>query len=60
MKTRLLLTLMAVATVFAGFSQEDPASIFGTPPQPSDYGKCYAKCKIPDKYETITEQVPVT
>lgn len=60
MKTKLFLTVMAIATVFSGFSQEDPTSIFGTPPQPTEFGKCYAKCKIPDQYETVEEQIPVT
>ncbi len=29
------------------------------PPQPSEYGKCYAKCKIPDQYEDVSVQVLV-
>lgn len=27
------------------------------PPQPTEYGKCYAKCKIPDQYESVDLQV---
>lgn len=37
---------------FAVQAQDD------VPPNP-EYGKCYQKCRIPDQYETITEQVLV-
>ncbi len=41
------------------FAQGD-SDAFGTPPPvPGQYGKCYAKCKTPDVYETVTTQVLV-
>ena len=32
---------------------------FGDLPPTNEFGKCYAKCKIPDVYETVTKQVLV-
>lgn len=40
--------LLVVSVVFA---QSD------MPPQPNEFGKCYAKCKIADQYETVATQV---
>ena len=57
---KFLLFAMTIALSLNAFSQGDPASVFGTPPQPSEYGKCYAKCKIPDQYEWVEEQIPVS
>lgn len=62
MKKNLLLTLVAVvAFAFNSIAQGGGVTdVFGTPPQPGEYGKCYAKCKIPDQYDWITEQIPVS
>lgn len=60
MKKNLLLMAMTIAMTFTAMAQSGVTDVFGTPPQPSDYGKCYAKCKIPDQYETVTEQIPTS
>jgi len=56
-KTRLfntLLVLLCVSTVaMAQNAYED------MPPVPTNYGTCYAKCKIADQYETVSRQVLV-
>ncbi len=49
--TLLCMCLLLLGT-FVMQAQDD------VPPNP-EFGKCYAKCQIPDKYETITEQVLV-
>lgn len=53
----LLKSFIALALVFS-FSQlsaQDDTDIpFDDLPPTSEYGKCYAKCKIPDVYETVT------
>lgn len=54
MKKLLLINVMLMA-LFCAQAQIDPS--MGTPPQPSEFGKCYAKCWIPDKYETVEERV---
>ena len=41
--------LLIVSTVYA--------QIGDMPPQPTEFGKCYAKCKIADQYETVETQV---
>ncbi len=57
---KILLFAMTIALSLNAFAQGDPASVFGTPPQPTEYGKCYAKCKIPDQYEWVEEQIPIS
>ena len=51
-------TLMVLTILFMGsgiaFAQYDDL-----PPQPAEYGKCYAKCKIPDEYATEEKTVLV-
>ena len=49
-KTFYIITLFGMATV--GKSQDFPSN--------AEPGKCYAKCLIPDQYETITEQVLIS
>lgn len=49
--TLLCMCLLLLGT-FAMQAQDD------VPPNP-EFGKCYAKCRTPDKYETVTEQVLV-
>jgi len=55
---------MALAVLFTAtvtFAQVNEAEILdNTPPQPTEYGKCYAKCKISAKYETVSRQVLVS
>jgi len=62
MKRNLTLSaLFAVAFLFISvniFAQGDDIP-FGDLPPTNEYGKCYAKCKIPDVYETVTKQVLV-
>jgi hypothetical protein len=51
-----LLTLLLVAFVATlSFAQIEDIPFDDLPPTPED-GKCYAKCKMPDRYETITIQ----
>ena len=52
LKSILVLTLLVVVNV--AYAQFDDM-----PPQPNEYGKCYAKCKVPDQYETVETQVLV-
>ncbi|MEL6674113.1 MAG: peptidoglycan-binding protein [Bacteroidota bacterium] len=50
----LLLTLMGL--VFAGMAQtEEEIPFEDLPPTPA-YGKCYAKCKMPDRYEWVEKK----
>lgn len=56
-KTRLfnaLLVLLCVSTVAMAQNAYDDM-----PPVPTNYGTCYAKCKIADQYETVSRQVLV-
>ncbi len=56
-KTRLfnvLLILLCVSTVAMAQNAFDDM-----PPVPTNYGTCYAKCKIADQYETVSRQVLV-
>lgn len=53
----LLKGFIAIAFVFsfAQLSAQDDTDIpFDDLPPSSEFGKCYAKCKIPDVYETVT------
>ncbi len=55
-----LCVLFAFAFVFTSvntFAQGDIP--FGDLPPTNEFGKCYAKCKIPDVYETVSTQVLV-
>ncbi len=59
---RSLFTAMLVLAVTASFSfgQSLYDSEFSDlPPQPNNYGKCYAKCKVADEYDYVDEQVLV-
>ena len=62
MKRNLTLSaLFAIAILFTTtnvFAQIQDIP-FGDLPPTSEYGKCYAKCKIPDVYETVTKQALV-
>lgn len=51
--TFIMVMFLAVASVNAQVSTDTP---FSDLPPTSEYGKCYAKCKVPDVYETITLQ----
>ncbi len=54
---RLIVTLFFAVFAMAVYGQGE-ADVFNTPPPtPNEYGKCYAKCKTPDVYETVTTQV---
>jgi len=54
---------LAVGAAFfsmqASFGQVDNLPFNDLPPQPTQYGECYAKCKIPDQFETTDVQVLV-
>ncbi len=47
-----LLVLLCVSTVVLAQNRFDDM-----PPVPTNYGTCYAKCKIADQYETVSRQV---
>lgn len=52
---RSLLTLLAIFMFQFAFTQISDLPFDDLPPAPED-GKCYAKCKLPDRYETVTVQ----
>ncbi len=54
--SQILTLVMAVVISTASAFAQDYGDM---PPQPTDYGKCYAKCKIPDRYEDMEMQVLV-
>ncbi len=57
---RITVTLLFAAFAFFAYGQGGESSLFDVPPpQPTEYGKCYAKCKTPDIYETVSTQVLV-
>lgn len=49
-------TLMLTLIVTIGFSQPKGEIPFDDLPPNPEYGKCYAKCKMPDRYETSSVQ----
>jgi len=55
---RILLTTLILIAAFTVKAQIDPS--MGTPPEPGEYGKCYAKCWIPDKYDYVEERVQIS
>ena len=61
MKRNLTLSvLFAVAFVLTSLTTFAQGDIpFGDLPPTNEFGKCYAKCKIPDVYETVSTQVLV-
>ncbi|MEE9374452.1 MAG: peptidoglycan-binding domain-containing protein [Saprospiraceae bacterium] len=52
-----LVTLLFVTTIF-GQNEETDIPFVDLPPT-NEYGKCYAKCKSPDQFETVTREVLV-
>jgi len=50
---------LTILTVFAfvGVILAQGDAPFTDLPPTSEYGKCYAKCKIPDRYESVTSEV---
>ena len=48
-----LLVVLFALCVGAATAQDTP---FSDLPPTSEYGKCYAKCKVPDVYETVSVQ----
>lgn len=52
---RTTLTVLSLFAFVAIISAQGDAPFSDLPPT-SEYGKCYAKCKIPDVYETVTTQ----
>ena len=50
---------MLLGALFCFSANNAMAQFDDMPPQPSEYGKCYAKCKIPDVYEDVSVQVLV-
>lgn len=55
MKNLLSLLVLLTFTVTVTFAQNEDIPFDDLPPTPED-GKCYAKCKMPDRYETVTIQ----
>ena len=49
---------LLMAFAFSATAQDDIP--FDDLPPTTEYGKCYAKCKIPDQYETVEVQVLVS
>lgn len=49
-----LLTIAFALFAFSATAQTDTDQPFQDLPPVNEFGKCYAKCKIPDQYETIT------
>lgn len=52
----LIVVLVLVAYSTTALAQFD-SGFSDLPPVPGEYGKCYAKCKIPDRYETRSQQI---
>jgi OOP family OmpA-OmpF porin len=53
--------LFLVCNLFAGFAHAQLEGVFSDlPTPPNEFGKCYAKCKIPDQYEEVTVTDVVT
>ncbi len=50
---KVVFTLFFALTLGVAMAQDTP---FGDLPPTSEYGKCYAKCKIPAVYETVSVQ----
>jgi len=50
------LTVLSIFA-FVGVILAQGDAPFADLPPTSEYGKCYAKCKIPDRYETVTTDV---
>ena len=55
MKKLTNLTLLFLFISSFAFAQGEDVPFDGLPPSPED-GKCYAKCKVPDRYETVQIQ----
>ena len=55
-KQNLLLALMLMLFIAVNVTAQENDIPFGDLPPTNEYGKCYAKCKIPDVYETVTLQ----
>jgi len=52
----LLCLAMVLLLSSSAIAQTDDGIPFGDLPPTDEYGKCYAKCKIPDVYETVEIQ----
>jgi Putative peptidoglycan binding domain len=50
-------TLILAAFALASSSVFAQNAGLGEPPVPNEYGKCYAKCRVADKYETVERMV---
>lgn len=60
MKKALQLSMIMLLSIFATGAIAQSGSIpFGDLPPTNEFGKCYAKCKAPDVYETVTKMVTV-
>jgi Putative peptidoglycan binding domain len=53
-KFTILALCLCASTIFAQSGSDLP---FSDLPPTNEYGKCYAKCKVPDQYETVQVQV---
>jgi Putative peptidoglycan binding domain len=56
---RKLSTILLCVAAFAAFAQTQPDLPFSDLPPTNEYGRCYAKCKIADQYETEQIQMVV-
>ena len=60
MKSTLMTMLLIAYVTTLSFGQIEDDVRFNDLPPKSEYGKCYAKCKTPDTYETFTRKVLVS
>ena len=56
LKVSTLIVLFAVTSICSNLFAQGSETPFNDLPPTSEYGKCYAKCKIPDVYETVSSQ----
>ena len=56
---QLLLTVFAFLFLTMAYGQQETDIPFVDLPPTNEFGKCYAKCKSPDIYETVTREVLV-
>ena len=59
MKSTIIAILLLCCSWTISFGQIDDDVRFNDLPPKAEYGKCYAKCKTPDSYETFTRKVLV-
>ncbi len=56
---KMMIAFVVVLFSFSSVMAQGDLPFNDLPPQPNQFGKCYAKCKVPDRYETVETQVLV-